>query len=86
MRPGPGRTRLVRPYEPEALIVWSDIPRGNFVLVFTITNIFNVFVPACSAVSALAALSRCRAAGASIGYNCRAVAPGVASGPVYLGS
>ena len=24
LRPGPGRTRLVRPYEPEALIVWSE--------------------------------------------------------------
>ena len=85
MRPGPG----ARTADAVALLPANDlirIPRGNSFLVFTITNIFNVLVPASSAVSALAALSRRRAAGASIGNHGRAVAPGVASGSVYLRS
>ena len=51
------------------LMTESDIPRGNFFLVFTITNIFNVLIPASSTVSTFAALSRRRAAGASISHH-----------------
>ena len=49
LSPGSG----ARTADAVALLPANDlirIPRGNSFLVFTITNIFNIFIPACSTI------------------------------------
>ena len=73
--PGPGERSPVDVSNSLNLIAWSDIPRGNS-LVLSICNGCNFSVPTCSAIFALVFLLRCWTCFFSfIRYNSRSPGP-----------